>query len=129
MILKLRMAKDGLGLTAQVKSHTDPDIQYSVVRSEGGEYRCTCPHNFIRKVSCKHINEVMAEVYRQELRTEPSLYVLSLERWGGRSEGIVLARSAQEARNKFRARWGTSMKILQVIKSSAEVLVRSNFVQ
>lgn len=141
MIREIRREKGGLGLTATVASHTIPDKDYTVVRSSEGEWRCTCPQNFIRKVECKHIDETMTEVYRRDLMRgtrEPRLFIVQFSAPSvagqvapcigdlGYREAVVIATTTEGAKETFLRAYSCyrRLRVISVVETDREVLVR-----
>ena len=51
----------------EVPSDTNSEKVYKVSLKWVGEYVCSCPHNIFRKLTCRHIQHVLAfEVARKE---------------------------------------------------------------
>lgn len=56
----------------KVQSESDSWKHYTVLRTEDGEYSCTCPDYLFRKHECKHIRKAIRNPYWYD-RTELSL--------------------------------------------------------
>lgn len=128
MIENISRSKTGQGLTATVPSYTTNDKKYTVVRSDEDEWRCTCPQSFIKRVECKHIDEVkvMTRVYLDDMRAEPQLFVVKFLNITSRAEreAVVLASTPAEARKLFHDMYWRSLRILDVVPTDRKVLIR-----
>ena len=128
MILNLRRDPNGgLGLTCTVPSYTQAGKDYTVIRSNEGEWRCTCPQSFIKKVECKHIDEAMTEVYRQDLTAKPQLFIVRFRRLATvkMQEAVVLASTPLEARRTFLTTYTMyRTHIIDVTATDRKILIR-----
>lgn len=116
------------GATCQVRSHTDFHKWYDVVRGADGEWRCTCPQSFIKRVrECKHIDEAMTEVARQEFlenwKPSPRLYLVRFLSSGRHVEAVAIADSKIAAEAEVRSLYGNHIRIQETCATNRSAMV------
>lgn len=120
------LSVSAVGATAEVRSHSDFSKWYTVVRSFEGEYRCTCPRNFIKRVQCKHIDEVVIEIRSREIiaSREPTLFVVHFRTRTAKFEAVTVARSGADAAANIRATYSEAKEITAVIDTGRGTIIR-----